>query len=268
MGKEKVVEFEVFRAFAIIAVVLIHSTSRGVTVLDHESMIYWVFYFLNKISLFAVPSFIFMSGVVLFYTYYDKWKPKDIIPFYMKRLKFILVPYLVVSLLYYIFNQRLYYDSWTIDWGHFLMLLPLGHAGFHLYYIIIILQFYFLFPFLIFLVKKYPLVKRYFALIGLGLYLAFYMVNKFYYQFPYRPTMCFTYFIFFFLGASVGMNYKKALAVLIKYRVWVSAIALAAGLGVVGYYFMADLKRVGPGYLFDLSFNAYGAFASLFMVWL
>jgi peptidoglycan/LPS O-acetylase OafA/YrhL len=268
MSKGKIVEFEVFRAFAIIAVVLIHASSRGVTALDPASKIHVIFNFLNKISLFAVPSFIFMSGVVLFYTYYARWQAKDIVPFYTKRLKFIVIPYLVVSLLYYLFNQRLYYGGIHFQLKAFLNMLPWAEAGYHLYFIIIIVQFYLLFPLLLFLVKKYPLIKRYFTLIGIGLFLLFYIVNTFYYSFPHRTSLCFTYFIYFFLGASIGMNYKEALAAVIKNRVFIGLGALVTGMGLALLYISMDFGRIGSLYLFDFCFYAYGAFASLFLLWL
>jgi peptidoglycan/LPS O-acetylase OafA/YrhL len=268
MSKGKIVEFEIFRAFAIIAVVLIHASSRGVTALDPASKIHTIFNFLNKISLFAVPSFIFMSGVVLFYTYYSRWQVKDIVPFYAKRLKFIVIPYLVVSLLYYLFNQRLYYGGINFQLKSFLNMLPWAEAGYHLYFIIIIVQFYLLFPVLLFLVKKYPLVKRYFTLIGVGLFLLFYTVNTFYYSFPHRTSLCFTYFIYFFLGASIGMNYKAALAAVIRNRVLISLSAFLTGTGLALLYIRMDFGRIGSLYLFDFCFYAYGAFASLFLLWL
>jgi peptidoglycan/LPS O-acetylase OafA/YrhL len=268
MGKGKVYEFELFRAFAILAVVMIHATSQGVGLLDRQSKIHLIFNFLNKISLYAVPSFIFMSGVVLFYNYYAKWQLKDIVPFYAKRLKFIVIPYLVVSLFYYLFNQRLYYGSVTFDWRHFVSLLPWAKTGYHLYFIIIILQFYVLLPLLLFLVKKFPFVQRYFTWIGIGLFLLFYYINNHYYSFPHRTSLCFTYFAFFFLGASIGMNYAKALASLIKYRVWIGVSAFLTGLGVVIPYILVDYRHIGPQYVFDFFFYSYGVFASLFLLWL
>src|SRR5258708_1395481 len=128
MSKGKIVEFELFRSFAIVAVVMIHSTSQGVGLLNSESKIHIILNFLNKISLYAVPCFIFMSGVVLFYNYYAKWQFKDIMPFYAKRLKFIVVPYVVVSLFYYLFNQRLYAHRITFNLSQFLSLLPWSKA--------------------------------------------------------------------------------------------------------------------------------------------
>jgi peptidoglycan/LPS O-acetylase OafA/YrhL len=268
MSKGKVYEFELFRAFAIIAVVLIHATSQGVGLLDRYSKLHLIFNFLNKISLFAVPSFIFMSGVVLFYTYYAKWQLKDILPFYTKRLKFIVVPYLTVSLSYYLFNQRLYFGTVTFDWRHFVSLLPWAETGYHLYFIIIILQFYLLFPLLLFLVKKYPLVKKYFTWIGVGLFLLFYFTNNYYYSFPHRTSLCVTYFIYFFLGASIGMNYKAALASVLRNRFWICIFTFLTGVGLASLYILVDFNHIGPLYLFDLCFYAYGAFASLFLLWL
>jgi peptidoglycan/LPS O-acetylase OafA/YrhL len=267
MAKGKVYEFELFRAFAIIAVVLIHATSLGVGLPDHQSKIHVLFNFINKISTFAVPSFIFMSGIVLFYTYYERWQVKDIIPFYAKRLKFIVVPYLVVSLLYYLFNQQLYYGPVTFQLDQFLPLLTWGEAGYHLYFIIIILQFYLLFPVLLYLAKRYPWVKRYFTWIGVFVFLLFYIINHFH-SFPHRSSLCFTYFIYFFLGASIGMNYKQALASVIRYRLMISLLAIISGVGLAILYILGDFKHKAPVVFFDLCFYAYGAFASLILLWL
>jgi peptidoglycan/LPS O-acetylase OafA/YrhL len=208
-----------------------------------------------------------MSGIVLFYSYYEKWKVKDIIPFYAKRLKFIVVPYLVVSLLYYLFNQRLYYGSVTFKPNEFLSLLTWGDAGYHLYFIIIILQFYLLFPLLLYLVKRYSWVKRYFTWIGVFVFLLFYIINHFH-NIPHRSSLCFTYFIYFFLGASIGMNYKQAVASLIRYRLMILLMALISGVGLAILYILADFKHKVPVVFFDLCFYAYGAFASLILLWL
>jgi peptidoglycan/LPS O-acetylase OafA/YrhL len=267
MGKGKVYEFELFRAFAILAVVMIHATSQGVGILERHSIVHVLINFLNKISLFAVPGFIFMSGVVLFYTYYESWQLKDIVPYYTKRLKFIVVPYLVVSLVYYLFNQRLYGGSLAFNWRHFVSLLPWAKASYHLYFIIIILQFYLLFPLLLLLVKKYPIMKRYFTWLGVGLFLIFYVINNFYHNIPHRSSLCYTYFIFFFLGASIGMNYKAALAAIIRYQAWIIIVTLVTGLGLASLYIWADFSHVGDLYLFDFCFYTYGAFASLFLLW-
>jgi peptidoglycan/LPS O-acetylase OafA/YrhL len=266
MSKAKVLEFEIFRAFAIIAVVLIHSSAEGWGMTDPHSKLHLFFGFLNKMSNFAVPAFIFMSGVVLFYTYYTRWQAKDIIKFYAKRLKFIVVPYIVVSLVYYLYNQQLFLGKMTFNLSEFLNLLPWADAGYHLYFIIIIVQFYLLFPLLLFCAKKFPLIKRHFTLIGIVLFLVFYIINKFYYAFEHKPSLCFTYFIFFFLGASIGMNYSDALTRMKKYRWAITIITLLSGLGLWWLYVLAGYKINLSNYLFDLSFNMYGAFASMSII--
>ncbi|MDB5055274.1 MAG: acyltransferase 3 [Bacilli bacterium] len=268
MAKGKILEFEIFRAFAILAVVMIHATSGGVVGLALKSKSHFLFQLLNTTAYFAVPSFIFMSGVVLFYSYYDKWRFKDILSFYVKRLKFIVIPYIVVSFLYYIFYQRLLTGTISIHPRYFLSLLPWADAGYHLYFIIIIVQFYLLFPLMMFFVKKFPQVKRHIILIGTVLFLSFYFVNKYYYAFPHRSSLFINYLIFFCLGAAIGMNYKEAIAKIQRYQFAVISIFLFSGIGLLTYNVLQDFNIKWSNYFYDFCFNVYGAFASLFLLWL
>src|SRR5438105_649855 len=71
MGKKpKIVEIDIIRAIAILAVVVIHGTSNAV-MLPLGTVSQAVFFAVNRLSHFTVPVFIWVSGLVLFYSYYD-----------------------------------------------------------------------------------------------------------------------------------------------------------------------------------------------------
>lgn len=69
--KERIPQLDIFRAIAIFAVLAIHATSRTLAETLGTNMFH-PFLFINKFSQFAVPSFIFLSGFVLFYNYIDR----------------------------------------------------------------------------------------------------------------------------------------------------------------------------------------------------
>ncbi|WP_284640546.1 acyltransferase [Paenibacillus silviterrae] len=144
MNKQRLTEIEYLRAFAFLAVVLQHTIGhyayiQGTSLADGVML-----GFLLLAAKFAVPMFIFITGLVLFYN--DKGK----VPygtFLRKRSKDILLPYLLWSILYSIIDNRSALTDWT-----FLRELGLdlvtGKASYHLWYIVMIFQFYLAYPFL------------------------------------------------------------------------------------------------------------------------
>ncbi|MDZ7587084.1 MAG: acyltransferase family protein [Patescibacteria group bacterium] len=91
---------DAMRLLAILAVVLVHTTTRTLQVTGYDLNVTWWPLLLNQITRFAVPMFFLISGFVLELNY-------DHHPYYLsflkKRLSRILVPYLFWSLIYYFF---------------------------------------------------------------------------------------------------------------------------------------------------------------------
>lgn len=134
------------RAFAAICIVLIHVTSGQA--LNNISA-----YGVNQFSRFASPLFIIIAGMVLVYIEMHRPSP-SIAYFYKRRFSRVLIPYVVWSLLYFLYQERhLVFD---LQWGalldHMYRTFPghllRGSAFVHLYFILIMVQLYALFPFL------------------------------------------------------------------------------------------------------------------------
>ncbi|TCZ76870.1 acyltransferase [Paenibacillus albiflavus] len=232
--RPKINELDVVRAIAIIAVVLIHSTSEATVLPAAGSLLHKFFYWTNTLGAFAVPVFVIISGIVLFYKYYDQWTARDSITFYKKRVISVVYPYLAFSIFYYLFNQILFSQTVTVDIGAFLNLLPWGKAGYHLYYMILICQFYLLFPILMTLTKKSRLFERNLALIGLLIQGGFYVYVHWFHNIPHRATLSVTYFALFLIGAVIGIHYHTIVKWIERHTLWLMPLAILTGCLYVG----------------------------------
>lgn len=144
--KERVPEIGVLRGLAFAAVVLQHSIAHysivpGVTLADGV---------LTAIMLlaakFAVPVFIFITGLVLFYNYDGRFSYGA---FLAKRFKDIVVPYIIWSAVFE--GVNLLSAGGLLSWDALLLYgqkLLTGKTSYHFWYIIMIIQCYLLFPLL------------------------------------------------------------------------------------------------------------------------
>lgn len=151
--KERITEIELLRGLAFLAVALQHSIAhysiaQGIRLEDGVLMA-----LLLMMAKFAVPVFIFITGMVLFYNYEGQF---SYISFLRKRLSDIIIPYILWSLVYfslnYGWNEGLIQQGWK--WAQMVVT---GKTSYHLWYVIMIFQFYLLFPvfrYVIFKVKK------------------------------------------------------------------------------------------------------------------
>ncbi|ANE45146.1 hypothetical protein SY83_00975 [Paenibacillus swuensis] len=210
-------ELYIFRAMALFAVLIIHGTNISVARLDPQSSVYGVYLFANIFSSFAVPAFICVSGFVLFYSYYKKPLTRTVITtFYKKRTKYILVPYLIFSVLYFVIKSLLnpHADVQTAALKFVYQMLT-GGAHEHLYYMFLMIQLYFLFPLLLWLMQKG--VARSAILFGLAVQWGYIYVNREVIQymtdlpgvFHKSGSILFSYFAYLMLGAYLGMFYSE-----------------------------------------------------------
>jgi len=232
LARPKITEIDIVRAFAIFAVVLIHATSEATYIPAAGTVSQKFFYSINQFGAFAVPTFILISGLVLFYKYYDKWTARDSLHFYGKRLISVVYPYLAFSAFYLVYYGYQNTGQLAFDIPTFLDKLPWGDASYHLYYMIIIFQFYLLFPLLITLAKS-TRVSTGLVVIGIivqgGFYWATYKITV-----PHGATLFITYFALFLIGAAIGIHYAKVSAWARRYWIPLCILALLVGATYVG----------------------------------
>ena len=151
-------DFELFNkyrkqlmGFAIVWVMILHCYSKylislGVPVLS----------FVSEQGNLGVEIFLFLSGIGL---YFSMSKNSDIIPFYWRRIKRVVIPWLIISCPYWILKSiivdhdgvMVFFENWS---G-----ISLWTKGITtVWYVSFIIVLYFLYPFLYRLQKKSPLL--------------------------------------------------------------------------------------------------------------
>lgn len=230
MSKSRLGALDILRALAAIAVVVIHITAGPMVTLPRESPSFLLASLLNEWARFSIPAFVLLSGLVLAYGYGPDREFKTG-TYLWKRLKSIGVPYLLWSALYMLFRGYVE-QNWTGLLPRFGAALIEGSAMYQLYFVVLIFQYYLLFP----LVR--PLLqKRWFNWVVLGALLLqlLLMADTFYgwvhpkgafltWASYYRDRLFPWWIGYFFLGTWLGV----APARLERLKAWLWPIAGAA----------------------------------------
>lgn len=181
------------RGVAIIAVVVIHLTSGKYDPISFDGSFNLI---LNQLSRFAVPVFFISSGYGLFVTKKHELLLKK---YYFGRYKIIIPIYIFWTLVYFVLtgSQRnlsaLVFDLLT------------GEGSYHLYYLLVLILFYLIYPF----------VYQFFStrqglIISLVLTLIFQCLLQFNIDiFGMGPSNLFNWLAYFSLGIYFGKNQNK-----------------------------------------------------------
>ncbi|WP_434642498.1 acyltransferase [Thermoanaerobacterium thermosaccharolyticum] len=206
MTKSRIDEIDVLKGISIIAVLIIHTTGIAVSDLDKSSLSYIVFAVLNRFLQFAVPAFIFASSMLLMYNYSDgdNWKL-----FYKKRFKNVLLPYIVWTMIYGIYLYVIYNEPLksilTVENLFF------GGMFYHLYFIVIIVQLYVLFPVLLYIYKlinknRYTILMSIVIFQIADIFLFKYVISRYYQN---SSLLFITYISFIIAGMYIGENIRE-----------------------------------------------------------
>jgi len=137
-------EIDFIRAFAALSVIAIHTTGQYTNA--SRVALLW-----NTAMRYAVPLFIFLSGFVVYYSDNGK-KNFSCTAFWYRRLKKILIPYILWNAIYMIYFARHDLASITENIPGLLYKLETniitGLGTYHLYFILIIIQMYIIYPLL------------------------------------------------------------------------------------------------------------------------
>lgn len=183
----------ILNAFLCFCVIVIHILSEYMGKLLTGGWLYNITFVLNAMLSFSVPGFLFLSGMKLFGKYGGK--PMKVGAFYKGRLTKVYVPYLIAAVVYFLY---FYLRGWTALWN-FPESVLLGTISAQLYYVVVAMQLYLLFPLLKLALEK----KSVLTLLGA---LAVDVVFHEWIAFPHSDRFFGAYIFYFVLGMYVAQH--------------------------------------------------------------
>lgn len=236
------------RVAAMLSVMLIHVTS---TYIYNESRL-TLFginpaFFLNQVTRFAVPLFLFLSGVSL------RLRGTEESPaaFWKKRLRKVGVPYLLWFLVYALYECDFQADMLLAGIaeapGRSLRALLLGQPAPHLYFIVILLQLYLLYP-----IMEKTMERSAAGCVGAALFITFSVQCLYHFRrngldlipaavYPYLWVLFPTWIFYFALGAAVD---RERLARLGGFAARNRGLLLGAA-ALYAVYYVVDARLTG-----------------------
>ena len=208
-------ELNDMNAIACILVILIHVLSLGISSSNPESWQAAVVYFPWRLSAFVVPMFLYTGAVKMtLYFETEKITVKLYLTYCLQRIKKIYIPYVIWVVIYYICFLQIGYVRGQLR--EFLSYLAIGNLSSPFYYVIIIMQFYFLMPLWIWLIRHVPVYLAF----TVSLFITFcmqqctYVLSVFEIDFPYSDRIFLMYITLWVVGLYTGKYYDIAVSML------------------------------------------------------
>ncbi|WFN33444.1 acyltransferase [Methanogenium sp. S4BF] len=252
-------EINILRAFAILAVISIH-VSDHFKIMGGITLLTLVYMAIDAFCHFAVPLFICISGFVL----YNKYSGAvDVKTFYEKRMKSVLPQYLIFSTFYLgvtYAGSLVLGTSVSFDIPHIIYRYLTGGCYYHLWFFVLIIQFYLLYPAIVriydYCTSRGQTSALLFASFLIGVIYNSSPIPDVYIMGTATPilgvaTLFIGYLFYFILGMVVLSRYDEVLKYVPDRSVYWMAIPLICGtvLGIFGYaqkFFAYDLTLIHP----------------------
>lgn len=244
-SQDKYKEITIMNCIFCLLVMFIHISSVAVTTISKETTYYFFLLSATRLSAFVVQGFVFLSAFKLFCT---DAAPKYV-PFMIGKIKKIYVPYLIWNGIYYINFVEHYYFPFSLK--EFIKYCLNGTLSSPFYFVVFIMQFYFLAPLWW---KIYSKVSPW-VMIPISLMMTLYipgLIEKWYFilfdeYLIYLDRFFVTYLIYWTLGAYTARYREKILPLVGKYAVQVISIfVLLSAVNIWEYYGLARFGNPSP----------------------
>lgn len=219
-NSERIHAVDALRAVAIIAVVMIHTTTRTLETSHYDLVNFPFTILLNQLARFAVPLFFLISGFVLELNYKNH---TNFWAYLKKRFNRIFIPYVFWSIFYYFVIYKNHGANFWSD-------LATGSASYQLYFIPSLLIFYLTFPLLH---KVYKFLSNKWIFVVLGIIQIWFLYDDYFTHgitlaYPISVAL-FNYFVFI-VGMVASHNKEVILKIVEKYKyVFFGVTILLAG---------------------------------------
>ncbi|MGI8314206.1 acyltransferase [Halobacillus mangrovi] len=250
MNNNRIESIYFLRLFAMLMVVLVHVTAVFQSTLTQGTDAYATYHFINRIIRVEAGIFIMITAMVFFYKYMNqKMDLNELKLYYKKRVMYILVPYLVWAVFYEAFS--VYTGLVELNFVEMTWRILQGESFYQLHFIFLIVQFYLVFPILLYAAKKITFFRRYMWLIGIGIEVGFYFLNR---EFSLIPFNSFISSLGpYLLGAWIGTYYLKQKAKIYNRSTigWLLfAIIAGASFVYLNYHLYTVASFTLPGYVY------------------
>lgn len=252
---DRVSAIEYIRGLAMLGVVGIHT---GAYSLNNPDVNIHMFAALEIFTRFSVPIFFFVSAFGLFWNYKPE-APFHYGTFLKRRLKAVLIPYLVWSFLYMLHYSLTTGETSVWDGEVVFEYLMLGLGSYQLYFLVILIWFYLFMPLwraLIPILVRQPLRSLsvlLIAQIAFNYYSSYCLIpssdNYFWQQaIQYRLSYWVAHYVFvFLLGAVCAIRYADFSALLTRYRRIIAVFFYATlSFMLAAYYWLVLQEQYTP----------------------
>src|SRR5699024_8928495 len=220
-------DIPIFRAVAALLVVAVHVTASTAYSYSNKVFTHELLGYINQIGRLGTPVFAVISAFLLMSSVINRGF--SIKYFFKSRFTKIFIPYVIWTFVYLIFRYY-YLDNFNSD-TPFINYFVFGNASTHLYFIVVVLQFYLVFPLLQYL-RKGPLllmvyviscIVNYFWVITGNVELSSAFITKF----LNSRLFILNWISYFMLGIVYVNYYKEIQAIIYKYKsIFVIAITV------------------------------------------
>jgi surface polysaccharide O-acyltransferase-like enzyme len=252
---------DVLKGIGITFVLLNHSFARGSrkflgTSVTEDPILYAI----NRAIHFAVPVFLFISCALLARSLAKRF---DVGKYAKSRARKTLVPYLVASLLYFLWsNGNPFTSAWDLQ--RLGVNLVTGKASFHLYFTVVLLQAGVAIPFLISLSngRKWSIPVAFGA--GIAAQLAIYSAQRAWFGWQNPGSVLLWYILPLVLGIAVGMDTESTE----KLKKRLPLLGIATLVGLVVYVWVSVGKFYGHPGTSDQINGSYAVFTATLSLFL
>ncbi len=256
VGKRYLDEIDLMRAFVILGVLTVHTLSFFNVLNSDGTPGFYTLGALITATHFTRETFMFVTGLVLFTTYLQQ-DPFHPLPFWRKRFQLIVIPYVVWTLAYIAFVALLTPGfSWT--WSNLVPAIIhnlLTGNMFFLYFLVVSMQLYLIFPLLLHGVRKATKYHVHILVASFVLEICLMWLNQnvfdtltpngwpkwLYDLYTYRDRNLLMYQFWFVAGGVLACHYDQVAAWMERHRKALF-VALVTSLGILfGHYFLERL---------------------------